>query len=104
MWSHAILRALAAAACAMSLSLTGTAAPVPEPAKRAIATPEEIDKAKKTAQQDLDALQAKSGSLQYLNAESLGELFPNQLFFSVLFRRYPVASLPRPPLKASNVY
>ena len=104
MWLHAILRALAAVACGFSLSMTGAAAPVPDPAKRAIATPEEIDKAKKAVQQDLEALQAKSGSLQYLNAAALGELFPDQLFFSVLFRRYPVASLPGPPLKGSNVY
>src|SRR5439155_25954918 len=36
--------------------------------------------------------------------DALARTFPNHLFFSVIYRRYPIARLVRPPLKASNLY
>jgi hypothetical protein len=84
--------------------IRAVAAPLLEPPMLETATRPEIDKARKSVQEELTTLKAKSGKIEHRGAAPLGEVFPKHLFFSVHFPQYPVARIPPPPLKAANLF
>jgi hypothetical protein len=67
-------------------------------------TAEDIARAEKVVQQQLEKYKATSGQVVQLKDEDLAKTFSGQLFFSVLFRQYPVGRLVPPPLQPSNVF
>jgi len=64
----------------------------------------EIEKARGAVQEELQTLNAQRGKVDHIEDAALFRLFPRHLFFSVIFRRYPVAQLPPAPLKGSNIF
>jgi len=67
-------------------------------------TAEDIAKAQKVVQQQLEKYKATQGQVTQLKDEDLTKAFSGHIFFGVLFRQYPVARLAPPPLQASNVF
>jgi hypothetical protein len=65
---------------------------------------DEVKKAQKSVQGELTRLRGETAKVEHVDAEVLRQVFPKHLFFSVLFRRYPVAQLPPDSLKSSNIY
>jgi hypothetical protein len=67
-------------------------------------TPEDIAKAQKLVQDQIGKLRAPSGLVTRLADASLQKAFPGELFFSVLYRQFPVGRLVPAPLKPSNIF
>jgi hypothetical protein len=64
----------------------------------------EIEKAQKQIKEELTKLKGAEGQVRQVEADVLGHVFPDYLFFSVLYRQFPVAHLPPSPLKGSNLF
>src|SRR5439155_23422629 len=65
---------------------------------------EDIAKAQKVVQQQLEKYKATYGQVTQLKDEDLTKAFSGQIFFGVQFRQYPVGRLVPPPLQPSNVF
>jgi hypothetical protein len=65
---------------------------------------EELEKAHKAIMEKFPALQRGAPPLTFLDDPPLERLLPGQLFFSVIFRKHPVARLAPEPLKNQNVF
>src|SRR5207237_6896036 len=65
---------------------------------------EDIAKAQKVVQQQLEKYKATYGQVTQLKDDDLTKTFSGQIFFGVLFRQYPVGRLVPPPLQPSNVF
>jgi hypothetical protein len=84
--------------------LGGAVEPGLQPPEKDKSMTEAIEKAQKRVQEELATLKGADGKVQYVEGDVLGRVFPEYLFFSVLYRQFPVAVLPPPPLKGSNVF
>lgn len=85
----------------------GLVAPRPVAAdapKKEKPTPEELAKAEAAVRGELAKVKGGNAKVQRLSSDALARTFPGQLFFSVLYPRYPVARVPPPPLKSSNIF
>ena len=78
-----------------------TAAPVPETGKPSA---EGIATAEKAAKEQLDKLKGGYGTVKHVKDEPLERALPSDIFFSVLFRQYPVGRVPPEGLKTSNLF
>ena len=65
---------------------------------------EEIAKAQKQVADELARLQGAAGRVQPITEEPVITTFPKYLFFSVVFRQFPIARLIPAPLQSGNVY
>jgi hypothetical protein len=76
------------------------AAPAPEKKRTAA----DVARAEKAAREHLDRLKGAAGAIEYVKDEAVVAALPNDFFFTVLFRQYPVARVTPEGLKASNVF
>jgi hypothetical protein len=78
------------------------------PALRAVAGGQEeaevVAKAKAQVNEALERLRVSWARVEPVTNEAVSRAFADYVFFSVLFRRYPVAQVPPRPLKPSNLY
>jgi hypothetical protein len=65
---------------------------------------EGIERARRQVAEELAGLKGPEGQSQHLSHDALSRTFPDYLFFSVLYRQYPVARLVPPPLKGANLF
>jgi hypothetical protein len=65
---------------------------------------EEITQAQKQVEEELARLQGAAGRVQPITEGPLITTFPKYLFFSVVFRQFPVARRMPAPLQSGNVY
>jgi hypothetical protein len=93
----------AAVGAALVLWLCGHAAAVPAPANDK-PSDDDVTKAQKAVNDDLDRLKAAGFTMQQVKDEAVGRAFPKVVFFGVFFRQYPVARLTPEGLKSSNLY
>ena len=77
----------------------GTRAPAPSGPSA-----EEVARAKKAVEDHLDRLKGSGAAVERIEDEAVGRAFPRSLFFSVLFRQYPVARTAPEGLKPSTVF
>jgi hypothetical protein len=63
-----------------------------------------VSSAKARVNDALERLRVSWARVEPQTNEAVTHAFPDYLFFSVLFRRYPVAQVPPRPLKPSNLY
>jgi hypothetical protein len=66
--------------------------------------PEEIQKAQQRVEKELERLKADQAQVQAITADAVERELPKDLFFAVIFRRYPVAIRPPAPLKPSDLF
>src|SRR5690242_6272553 len=71
----------------------------PQPEEKEKPMPEEIEKAQKKVEEELAALNAPGGDVKPITGDALARTFPGHLFFSALYRQYPVSRPPPAPLK-----
>ena len=88
----------------LALSLLGLKLIAADEPQKENPTPEEIAKAETQVQKELVKLKGENGQVKLLASEPLVRTFPNHLFCSVLYRRYPVARVPPRPLKPSSIF
>jgi hypothetical protein len=65
---------------------------------------EDVKKAEKIVTDRLGELKADAGKVERIAEDAVDRAFPDRLFFSVLFRQFPIARAVPKPLKASNVF
>jgi hypothetical protein len=65
---------------------------------------EDIQQAKTRVEEELARLKGGKAKVEVLTEEALARAFPDYLFVSVLYRRFPVALAPPDPLKPSSLY
>jgi len=65
---------------------------------------EEMAKAQRHVEDDLVQLQGTGGKVQPITAEPVIKTFPTYVFFSVVFRQFPLARNLPAPLQSGNVY
>ena len=65
---------------------------------------EEIAKVQRQVEGELARLQATAGKAQPITEEPVIKTFPTYVFFSVVFRQFPIARLIPAPLQSGNVY
>src|SRR5262249_22860203 len=65
---------------------------------------EAVDKAQKGVSEHLDKIKGGHGQIVYLDDGSLAGCFPDDVFFAVRYRQFPVARQLPEGLRASNVF
>ncbi len=65
---------------------------------------EEAAKAEQAVKGYLEQVNGSSATVNLIRDDAVGKVFPKRHFFAVLFRRFPVARVPPPGLKASSVF
>jgi hypothetical protein len=93
----------AALGAALLLWLGGRAAAAPAPDKEK-PSDEDVAKAQKVVNDDLDRLKAAGFTMQQVKDEAVGRAFPKVVFFGVFFRQFPIARLTLEGLKSANLY
>jgi hypothetical protein len=77
------------------------AAPVPP---RDGPSPGDVKKAEQRVRDRLNELKGAGALVEYVADESLRRAVPGHLFFSAVFRQYPILRVPPAPLKAQNLF
>jgi hypothetical protein len=67
-------------------------------------SPQAIEKAQKPLKEHLEGLKASHGQIIPITVPALVRDFPNDIFFAVRFRQFPVARVLPKGLRASNVF
>src|SRR5262249_26094934 len=98
-----LLGAVLLAAACLVWSGAGSAAPVAKPGTGKL-TAKELAMMEKVAKDHLAMLKGDSARLTRVVDGPLEKALPGHAFFLVMFRQYPVAVLPPPGLKSSNVF
>ena len=80
------------------------AAPAPDESQGDQPSAEAIQQAHKHVEGELARLQGAAGRVQPITEEPVVQTFPTYLFFSVVFRQWPIARLIPAPLQSGNVY
>jgi hypothetical protein len=65
---------------------------------------DDIKKAQKLVNDRLGELKAEGGAVERITDDAVDKAFPGHIFFSVLFRQYPVGRAVPEPLKASSIF
>src|SRR5262245_21253837 len=65
---------------------------------------EAVDKAQRVVSEQLDKIKGRHGQIVYLDDPSLAGSFPDDVFFAVRYRQFPVARQLPEGLRASNVF
>jgi hypothetical protein len=65
---------------------------------------EHLARAEKAVKAELERLKGTSGTLTRITSDPLARSLPGHVCFFVLFRQYPVARMPPPGLRASNLF
>jgi hypothetical protein len=91
-------------ALASLVALTGALAPA-APADDKKPSPEQVAKGQDLVKKHLDGLKGGAGAIVApIAGDDLGRALPDHLFYSVLYRRYPLAQRPADGLSAANVF
>ena len=91
-----------AAVFVLGLAWRAEAAPAPPDKEKPSA--DDVAKAEKAVNEDLDKLKAAGFTMQQVKDEAVGRAFPKYVFFGVYFRQFPVARLTPEGLNSANLY
>lgn len=91
-------------AAALALGLAWRAAAAPAPPDKEKPSADDVARAEKAVNEDLDKLKAAGFTMQQVKDEAVGRAFPKYVFFGVYFRQYPVARLTPEGLNSANLY
>ncbi len=94
------LNVLALVAAILALSSQRLAAQKAEQGK----VSEKVAKAKKALQEHVDEVKARGGQIVHLDSPALFKELPDQVFFALRFRQFPVARVLPKGMKASNLF
>jgi hypothetical protein len=92
--------------CVLSLALYLAAVALaddPEPSGKKLSR-QDIEKAEKAVQAYLTKVRGNQAQVKEIADESVERALPGHAFFSVRFPRFPIARIPPPGLKSSNVF
>lgn len=96
--------AAVAVAAALVLSVVQRAGAAPAPPDKEKPSADDVAKAEKAVNEDLDKFKAAGFTMQQVKDEAVGRAFPKHVFFGVYFRQFPVARLTPEGMSASNLY
>ena len=67
-------------------------------------TADDVKKAEKQVQDRLEELKGTGAKVEALRDDTVAAALPGHLFFTALFRQYPVGRMPPEPLKVQNLF